>query len=129
MHIIDSKQSRGLHRLIRVFSGLMLNPLKGQSRLQQMTNLATAFLIFFLKKGMMFHEFLLPADDSPEISFLICFKKKQNLKLSSAANYKWHFMGYCWLLRLVDTGQKMALLGCTILNKRCIWKLILTRAV
>ena len=43
------------------------NPLKRQSRLQQMTNFATSFL-----KGMLFHENRLPADDSHEISCLIC---------------------------------------------------------
>ena len=43
---------------------------------------------------MIFHENRLPAaDDSHEISCLICYlKKKQILKLSSAANYRWHFM-------------------------------------
>ena len=53
------------------------------------------FLNFRKKKGMIIHENLLPADDSHEISFLICFvflKKQRNLKLSSAANYRWHFM-------------------------------------
>ena len=38
----------------------------------------------------------MPADDSHEISCLICYfekKKQQNLKLSSAANYRWRFKG------------------------------------
>ena len=44
---------------------------------------------------MIFHENRLPADDSHEISCLICYflKKQQNLKLSSAAKYRWRFMG------------------------------------
>ena len=44
---------------------------------------------------MIFHENHLPADDSHEISYL---KKGQNLKLSSAANYR----GGLW----VNAGQK-----------------------
>ena len=42
---------------------------------------------------MILHENRLPADDSHEISCLIGYfkKKRQNLKLSSAANYRWHF--------------------------------------
>ena len=44
---------------------------------------------------MMFHENRLPADDSLEIAFLICYfeKKRQHLKLSSAASYRWLFEG------------------------------------
>ena len=47
---------------------------------------------------MIFNENRLPADDSHEISCLICYfllflKKQQNLKLPSAANYRWRFMG------------------------------------
>ena len=44
---------------------------------------------------MIFHENRLPADDSYEISCLICYflKKRQNLKWSSAANYRWRFKG------------------------------------
>ena len=38
---------------------------------------------------MILHEHRLPADDSHE--FLL--KKRQNLKLSSAANYMWRFKG------------------------------------
>ena len=34
---------------------------------------------------MIFYEKCLPADNSHEISCLICLKKQQNLKLSSAA--------------------------------------------
>ena len=46
------------------------------------------------KYGMIFHENCLPADDSHEISCLICFfEKRQNLKLSSAATYRWRFKG------------------------------------
>ena len=44
---------------------------------------------------MIFHENR-PADDSHEISRLICYfeeKKQQNLKLSSAASYRWRFKG------------------------------------
>ena len=44
---------------------------------------------------MIFHENHLPADDSHEISSLICFfEKAANLKLSSAANYRWRLKGY-----------------------------------
>ena len=59
---------------------------------------------------MIFHENRLTANDSHELSCLICFffcfvvffllffvvvflNKLQNLKLSSASNYKWRFMG------------------------------------
>ena len=44
---------------------------------------------------MIFLENRLPADDSHEISCLICYfgKKQQNLKFWSAANYRWRFMG------------------------------------
>ena len=49
---------------------------------------------------MIFHENRLPADDSHEISCLILLflKKRQNLKLSSAANYSWRFMGIAYIL-------------------------------
>ena len=42
---------------------------------------------------MILHENRLPADDSHEISCLIGYisKKRPNLKLSSAANYRWRF--------------------------------------
>ena len=44
---------------------------------------------------MIYYENCLPADNSHEISCLICFffKKRQNLKLSSAENYRWGFKG------------------------------------
>ena len=45
--------------------------LKSQIRLQQTTNFGTSLLI--LKKGMIFHENRLPADDSHEISCLIYY--------------------------------------------------------
>ena len=49
---------------------------------------------FRKKSGMIFHENRLPADDSHEISYLIVtFEKRQNLKMLSAANYRWRFMG------------------------------------
>ena len=68
-------------------------PLKCQSRLQQTTNFGTTFLI---KKKIQY-------DISWESSacirfswnimpFLLFLKKQQNLKLPSAANYRWHFM-------------------------------------
>ena len=39
---------------------------------------------------MILHENRLPADDSHGImSYWLFFKKRQNLKLSSAATYKW----------------------------------------
>ena len=44
---------------------------------------------------MTFHENRLQADDSHEISCLIGYfwKGGKNLKLSSVANYRWHFKG------------------------------------
>ena len=42
---------------------------------------------------MIFHENRLLADDSQEISCLICFEKVANLKLSSAANHRWSLYG------------------------------------
>ena len=44
---------------------------------------------------MIYHENCPPADNSHEISCLIFFlkKRRQNLKLSSAANYRWRFKG------------------------------------
>ena len=44
---------------------------------------------------MIFHENRLPVDNSHEISCLICYfkKKRQNLKMSSAANYRWRVIG------------------------------------
>ena len=46
----------------------------------------------FIHEGMRFHEILMP--------YLLFLKKQQNLKLSSAANYRWRFMGYGsgWML-------------------------------
>ena len=46
--------------------------LKRQSRLQQTTNFATSFLIFRRNK-VCYHENCLPADNSHEISCLICY--------------------------------------------------------
>ena len=45
---------------------------------------------------MILHENRQPADDSHEISYLICFflKKQQNIQLASAANYRWRFMTF-----------------------------------
>ena len=42
------------------------------SQLQQTTNFVTSFLVFS-KKGMISHQNCLPADDSDEISCLICY--------------------------------------------------------
>ena len=44
---------------------------------------------------MIFHERDVPEKDSHEYHALLVlfFEKQQNLKLSSAANYRWHFMG------------------------------------
>ena len=47
--------------------------LKRQSRLQLTTDLATSFPIFKNKIGTISHENHLPADDSHEISCLICY--------------------------------------------------------
>ena len=52
---------------------------------------------------MIFHENCLPADDSHEISYLICFcflKKYQNLKLSAA-----NFGGALWVNVLREQGR------------------------
>ena len=51
---------------------------------------------------MIFHENRLRADDSHEISCLICIEKGENLKLTSAANYKWCFMCYFPFLKIKD---------------------------
>ena len=41
---------------------------------------------------MIFHENRLPADDSHALfALFVILKKKKNLKLSSAANYRWRF--------------------------------------
>ena len=43
---------------------------------------------------MIFHENRLPADNSHEIScFFVILEKGKHLKVSSAANYMWRFMG------------------------------------
>ena len=43
---------------------------------------------------MIFHKNRLPANDSHEMSALfVIFEKQHSLKLSSAANYRWRFMG------------------------------------
>ena len=45
---------------------------------------------------MILHEnHLLPTDDTHEISipYWLFLKKRQNFKLSSAANYRWRFKG------------------------------------
>ena len=43
---------------------------------------------------MIFHENRLPAGILMKYHALfVIFEKQQNLKLSSAANYKWHFIG------------------------------------
>ena len=83
-------------RFSRLFIGTFIglkraNP-ERQLQLLQKTNFATSFQIFD-KKGIL-HENFLPADDSHELSCLIIFlffflKKRQNLQLSSAANYRW----------------------------------------
>ena len=56
--------------------------------------LCNIFPNFRKKYGMIFHENRLPADDSLEISCLIViFEKEAKFELSSAANYRWDFMG------------------------------------
>ena len=44
---------------------------------------------------MILHENRLPADDSHEniMPYFLFLKKRQNLQLSSAANYRWRFQG------------------------------------
>ena len=59
---------------------------------------------------MLFHENRLPADVSHEISclFLLFLKKPQNLKLSSAANYRLGFMGL--LMRTTKPDKMLGLI-------------------
>ena len=78
-----------INKCLIIFKG----PLKRQSRLQQAANFASSFL--FLKK--------IRYDISWEsgrrrfswniMPYFLFLKKHQNLKLSSAANYRWRFMG------------------------------------
>ena len=52
------------------------------------------FPTFCKKKGMISHENCLLADNSHEISCLICyFEKAAKFEIDSAANYRWRFMG------------------------------------
>ena len=50
-------------------------------RLIARTPFVTSFLVFNKKKGMILHEKRLPADDSHEISYLICYFEKKNSKI------------------------------------------------
>ena len=67
--------------------------LKGQSRLQQTTNLAASFLVFEENKVQV--DISWESSTSRRFSWniehtlLLFLKKQQNLKLSSAANYIW----------------------------------------
>ena len=79
----------------------MCYPLKRQSRLQQTTNFATSFFIF--EKNMIYNESHPPADESHYISCLLL--SQQNLKLSSAANYRRRFMGYLMLVQPMRVGS------------------------
>ena len=68
-----------------VVNGGKGKPLKRQSRLQQTTNFVTSFLIFEKK---------IRYDIAWEYRVICYFlKKQQNLKLSSAENYMWRFIG------------------------------------
>ena len=70
--------------------------LKRQSRLHQTTNLATFFLISE-KKGMIYLENRLPADDSREISYLLCYLRK--------GGKIWN----CRLLQIIDGALRVKL--------------------
>ena len=65
---------------------------------------------------MIFHENRLPADDVLKYHALfVIFKKRQNLKLSSAANYCWRFMILSFQLAgsLMIAGTFQMLVGLT----------------
>ena len=68
---------------------MTLKPLKRQSQLQQMTNFVRYFLIFERNKEY-FVRIVCLQNIMPYLLFL---KKRQNFKLSSAANYRWLFKG------------------------------------
>ena len=65
--------------------------LKCQSRLQQTTNFATTFLI--LNKNKAWYCMRIVCFSWNIMPYLLFLKKRQNLKLSSAANCRWLFMG------------------------------------
>ena len=56
---------------------------------------------------MILHENRLPADDYHEIACHIGYftKKRQNLKLSSAVNYRWHFKGQYTIIKYSNQGS------------------------
>ena len=59
---------------------------------------------------MILHENCLPADDSHEISCLICyFEKAENLTLMSAANYRCCFKGLVFVKCLLHYSRWNAL--------------------
>ena len=71
-----------------------VNPSKRQSRLQQTTNFATSFLIFEKNKVWYFMRILCQQTILVKYHALfVTFEKAANMKLSSAAYYRWRFMG------------------------------------
>ena len=68
-------------------------PLKRQSRQQQTTNFATSFLIFERNKIWYFMRIVCQQTILMKDHALLFLKKRQNLKLSFAANYRWRFKG------------------------------------
>ena len=50
-------------------------------------------------------------------ALLLFLKKQQNLKLSSAANYRWSFMGYARTMPLQHPYIKMAISGSILFAK------------
>ena len=66
------QQTTSADDIFRYIFFLALYGLKCRSRLKQTTNFVKSFLIF-QKQGIIFHVNHLPADDSHEISCLICY--------------------------------------------------------
>ena len=60
-------------------------------------------IFLYFRKNMIYNESHPPADESHYISCLLL--SQQNLKLSSAANYRWRFMGYLMLVQPMRVGS------------------------
>ena len=86
------KTSLVFHQIMGVQTFL---PLKCKSQLQQTTNFVTSFQILEKNKIRYFKRLVCQQTILIKYHALLLFlKKRQNLKLSSAANYRWRFMGY-----------------------------------
>ena len=74
-----------------------------QSQLQQTTNFSTSFLIFEKNKEWYFMRIVCQQTILMKYhAYLLFLKKGQNLKLLSAANYRWHFKNKAWYLSEPD---------------------------